>query len=308
MTRWRRFSAWIRAIKPVRVYRLYSGRGGNLSAAGMSFQALFATFAAVWVGFSIATIVVHGDPVRLNSVISFINTQVPGLIQAGGAIDPNQLITTTTLSITSIISLGVLAYTAINWLDYTRVAFRRMFGLPVLISTFVFRKLRDLALGLIYGVVIFASSILSFLSTGLLQWFLGLFGIDDSATFSLVVRVSTVAFVLGLDMVILATLIRVLSDVQIPRRALWLGSLYGAIAVSALKVGGGFLMGAVSRNPLLASFAVLVVLLLWFNLIARAYLLTVAWISVTLDDNGVEPRTAPLIRRRMATPQSKEAA
>ena len=288
--------AWLRAVKPVRVYKLYSSRGGNLSAAGMGFQSLFATFAAVWVGFSIAAIVIQGDQARLQAVINFINTQVPGLITTGGLIDPNQLMTATALGFSSALSLIILSYTALNWLEYTRVAFRRTFGLPVLMSSFFLRKVRDVILALAYGAVILVSSLLSFLSTGFLTWILGLLGVNDTTFVKVVIRIATGLFVLGLDMVILASMIRMLSGVKIPRKPLWLGSLYGAIAVGLLKIGGGFLMGSASRNPLLASFAVLIVLLLWFNLIARAYLLSVAWIAVSLEDRGESPVDAKSVR------------
>jgi membrane protein len=40
-------------LKPVRVFLHYASNGGPLMAAGMSYQALFAVFAALWAGFSI---------------------------------------------------------------------------------------------------------------------------------------------------------------------------------------------------------------------------------------------------------------
>ncbi|MBU6264901.1 MAG: hypothetical protein KGM14_01735, partial [Actinomycetales bacterium] len=71
--------AWARGLLPYRVYKSYSAAGGNLLAAGMSFQAVFATFAAVWVGFSLTGIFLSDRPEIRKAVIAFINAQVPDL-------------------------------------------------------------------------------------------------------------------------------------------------------------------------------------------------------------------------------------
>ena len=52
----------------------------------------------------------------------------------------------------------------------------------------------------------------------------------------------------------------------------------------ALKILGGLLLGGATSNPLLASFAVFIGLLLWFNLICRVILLTSSWIAT-----GIHP-------------------
>ena len=54
---------WAKAQLPYRVYKSYSAAGGNLLAAGMSFQAVFATFAAIWVGFSLTGIFLADRPI-----------------------------------------------------------------------------------------------------------------------------------------------------------------------------------------------------------------------------------------------------
>ena len=80
--------AWVQRLKPYRVYQSYSLNGGNLSAAGMSFQSFFAVFAAVWVSFSISGLYMNAHPDVKSAVIKFINLQIPNFISTGGAIDP----------------------------------------------------------------------------------------------------------------------------------------------------------------------------------------------------------------------------
>ena len=279
--------AWVTSLKPFRVYRVYSLRGGDLSAAGMSFQALFATFAAVWVGFSLATFVLAGNTAALQAIEAFIASLVPGLLSPDGLIHPDQLLSRTTLGITSAVSLLIVGYTALNWLDYTRVAMRRMFDLPPETGNFVLRKARDLGIALIFGLAIVVSTVISLLSTASLSWLLEVLGITDSATLSVAIRAVTALVLLMFDTALLASLIRLLSAVKIPARRLWVGAFLGGIALGILKLAEGFLLNGAGRNPLLAGFAVLIGLLIWFNLVARTYLISVAWIVVGMDDAGI---------------------
>lgn len=279
--------AWVKQLTAYRVYRVYSLRGGDLSAAGMSFQALFATFAAVWVGFSLATIVAAGNTAALSAIVDFINSLVPGLLSPTGPIDPGKLLSRATLGITSAISLLIVGYTALNWLDYTRVAMRRMFDLPPAAGNFILFKARDLGIALLCGLAIVLSSVISLISSASLTWLADVLGITDSSTLTIGIRAATAVVLLAFDTALLAGLIRLLSSVALPARRLWSGALLGGIGLGVLKIAGGLLLGGAERNPLLAGFAVLVGLLIWFNLVARIYLLAVAWIAVGMDDAGI---------------------
>ena len=263
----------------------------------MSFQALFATFAAVWVGFSVATFMVAGNTAALNTVADFINALVPGLLSPGGLIDPEKLMSRTTLGVTSALSLLIVGYTSLNWLDYTRVAMRRMFDLPPASGNFVLRKVRDLGIALLFGLAIVISTLISLTSSASLTWLLNALGLTDSTTLTVSIRIVTALVLLVFDTALLAGLIRLLSAVKIPPRRLWAGALCGGIGLGVLKVAEGLLLGGASRNPLLAGFAVLVGLLIWFNLVARTYLLAVAWIAVGMDDAGIAPVDTRVSRR-----------
>ena len=306
--------AWVSQLLAYRVYRAYSLRGGNLSAAGMSFQALFATFAAVWVGFSIAAFVAAGNTAALKTIADFINALVPGLLSSDGVIDPEKLISRTTLGVTSALSLLIVGYTSLNWLDYTRVAMRRMFDLPPDAGNFVLRKARDLGIALLFGIAIVISTLISLTSTTSLGWLLGVLGITDSATLTVSIKIVTALVLLAFDTALLAGLIRLLSAVKIPVDRLWKGALWGGIGLGVLKVAWGVVIGGAGSNPLLAGFALLVGLLIWFNLVARIYLLAVAWIAVGMDDAGIavldssqQKRVQPAAHTSRQSAQKKES-
>jgi membrane protein len=126
-------------------------------------------------------------------------------------------------------------------------------------------------------------------------------------------RVVTVGVMFVLDTFVLATLYRVLASVRIPRRRLWAGALLGAVGLGALKILGSLLLGGASNNPLIASFAVLAGLLIFFNFSCQVILIGAAWINVGLEDAGIEvdPRVAAIRienARRLVESEGDESA
>ena len=73
----------ITALRPVRVFQFFATKDGALLSSGLSYQAIFALFAALWFTFSIAGFVIKGNAVLQNTLVSAINTFVPGLIGTG---------------------------------------------------------------------------------------------------------------------------------------------------------------------------------------------------------------------------------
>jgi membrane protein len=277
----------IQALKLVRAFANFSQNDGDLLAAGMSYQSLFAIFAAIWVGFSAAGIWLASTPLLLRQLIAIINQTIPGLIERGGAIDPRTLQLGSTFGWTGAIAAIGLLLTAIGWLDSTRLAVRAMFGLPHDTTNFLLQKARDLGLGLAFGVVLIVSALLSIASTQALTFLFGLIGVsDDSVWTVLAARVVGLLVAVLLYLVVLAAMFRILSRVPIPWRTLVVGSLIGSVALAALSTLGGVLLGGAGNNPLLAAFAVVVGLLVWFNLICRIILLSASWIAVGMADMG----------------------
>ena len=289
----KRALAWVKKLKPYRVYEAYSLAGGNLSAAGMSFQSFFAVFAAVWVGFSISGIYLNDHPTVKDAVIKFINLQIPNFISTGGAIDP-ALLSSMTFGWTGSLALLVLAYTAINWIEYTRVAMHRMFGLPRPTFNFVLLKLWDFVLAVFYGVVIFAGATITVFATSLFKDVLKWMGLESNvqAWIEYCVRSLVILIVFIIDAVMLALMIRVLSGVPIPYRYLWRGAALGGLALGIMKVLGSTLLGGATKNPLFATFAIFIAILIWFNLMCRVYLLTAEWIATSMRDDSIEPTDA----------------
>ena len=298
----RRIMAW----RPVRAVTHFAETGGAILAGGMTYQAVFAVFAAIWVGFSIAGLVLGSNELLTSALIDIINQSVPGLIGTRGVIDPKLLDSASTgvLTWTGAVALVGLLWTTLGWLSTTTQAVRTIFRMPRDATLFVLVKLRELGLGILFGIALIVSALISLASTEALGTILGLVGISrDSFWFTAGARTIGLLVVLVIDTATLATLFRVLSRVYIPHRHLVLGSALGGVALGALKVLGGTLLGRTGSNPLLATFAVIIGLLIWFNLMNTVILLTASWISVGMEDAGIPP--VPVDSKRAAVEQAE---
>lgn len=301
-----RVVAWAMALKPVRVFLSYSEQRGPLLAAGLSSQAIFAVFAAIWVSFSVFGIVLAGNRELQQALFELLATAVPGLIDTGegGAINPRDLVNTTVLTWTGAIALGGLLFTALGWLSSARDAVRVLGDLPAPRTNFLLLRLKDLGLALGFGVLLVISAALSVISSqglaGVLDWL----GIRDSETSDIAGRVLSIVVMFLLDTIVLGAFYRVLAGVHIPLRYLVQGAFLGAFALGVLKVLGTALLGGATRNPLLAGFAVIIGLLIWFTLICQVILLAACWVFVSMRDDGV-PLDPKLAAEREA--EEKEA-
>lgn len=307
----RRITEFVRGLKAVRVFEQYNQRRGPILSGGLAFQAIFAVFAGLWVSFSVAGIVVQSTPELRDALFTVINQSVPGLIDDGsgeGAIKKKDLLSTAALTWTGAFALGGLLFTALGWIASGRDAVRTMFSLPPDALNFLLLKLKDFGLAIGFGVVLIISAALSLGSTAALSWALDLAGLSDS---SMAAELSTrtvgllLAFVI--DVFTLGIFYRVVADVPIPIRQLVPGAVFGGLALGALKALGSALLGGATSNPLLAGFAVIVGLLIWFNLVCQVILFFASWIAVGLQDRGLEletpPQAVPPVRKPLGRPR-----
>lgn len=305
-------TAWVMKLKPMRVFLQYNTKGGPLLAAGLSYQAIFAVFAAIWVSFAIAGFVIRSNPELEKAFLQLLSTNLPGLIDdgsGGGALDVDRLFATGILTWTGAIAAVGLLFTALGWLASGRDAVRLLFGLPTAPTNFLLLKLKDLGLALAFGVAMLVSAGLSVFSTAALGAVFGWLGVDQgSAPAIITARAVGLLLVLVLDIAVLFGFYRVVSGIRIPFRQLGQGVLLAALALGLLQALGSSLLGGATRNPLLASFAVIIGLLIWFNLICQVTLIGATWIAVSADDNDVDLSGNSRLKKTRSTPKDTAAA
>jgi len=279
---------------PVRVWRHFLQNNGFLLSAGISYQALFAIFAAIYVAFAITGLWLGGNPDAVNVMIELINSYIPGLISpSGGIATPEQVqeiaaSTTGVLGVTGLIALGAVIWTAIGWVTYARRGVRDIFAIPPDRRSYVLLKARDLIAALIFGVALIVGAILSTVSSWALAWIASLVGIDLSIQgLDPSLRIGSIVVSFALNSAALAALFRFLTGTSLRWRVIWPGALLGGGALTVLQLGAGLLLSYTPSNPLLATFAIFVGLLLWFKISGIVMLVAAAWIAVATHDKDI---------------------
>jgi membrane protein len=246
-----------------------------------------------------------------NTVFAALNSIVPGLVLDGanaGVINRTDLLSVGVLGWTGAIALIGLFFTAVGWLGSGRDAVRAMFLLGPHPANFFILKLRDLALSLAFGIALVLSTTLSVASTAALSWLLGLIGIPDASVgATIAARILGLSIVFAFDVFVLGLFYRVASGVTIPRRALATGSIIAAAALGILKVVGSTLIDGAVRNPLLASFAAIIGILVWFYFVSQVIVLAASWIAVGMADRDI-PADPRAHTAALAAQQAREEA
>ncbi|MFF2493137.1 YihY/virulence factor BrkB family protein [Agromyces sp. NPDC058064] len=278
------------ALFPVRVWRHFLARNGFILAAGLSYQALFAIFAAVYVVFAVAGIWLTSNDDTLQAFINLLNSYAPGLIGPNGIISNDDLTeiaqsSTGVLGWTGVIALIGLIWTAIGWITYARMSVRSIFGLPKDTRAYALLKARDFLAGFAFGAVLIIASVLSVASTSFISWLFDLVDAPNASGWeSFLVQFGSILVVFVIDTLALAVMFRFLSGAAMPWRRMWVGSLLGSGAISVMQMLSGLLVQSATRNPLLATFTVFIALLLWFHLTSIVILTAASWIAVEAAD------------------------
>lgn len=279
------------ATFPVRVWRNFTVNNGFLLSAGMSYYVLFALFALLYVTFAGAGLWLGGSADAIEIAVQVVNTYIPGLIGVGGLFtvgDVTEIAKNAVgvLGITGAIAGGIALWTAVSAVTFTRRAVRDLFGLPFDARAYWLLKARDFFAAIVFGGAMLVGAVLIGLSVWALeQFFLFVHWDTDSWFFSVGARIATVAVAFALDSTALAMLVRFLTGTRLRWRFIWPGSLLGGGAMVVLQLGAGLLLARVPSNPLLASFAVILGLLLWCRWLAIVVLVAGSFIAVSADDH-----------------------
>ncbi|WP_285137925.1 YihY/virulence factor BrkB family protein [Microbacterium sp. lyk4-40-TSB-66] len=282
----RRVTAWALSLRLVRAFLVYSGARGPSLADSVTYRTLFSLFAAVLIGFSFASLWLAGNPEGLSALVRSVNSVVPGLVGENGLIKIEDIDAPAGLTIAGIVgSLGLIG-AAIGAIGSLRAALRQIAGVTTDDTLVVWVLLRNLALAIGIGVALVAGAAVTFLATAGLTFVRELLGVsaDSWVTAVLTWLLSTVV-VLALDSAAIAAAFALLSGVRARRGTLIRGALIGGVGLVVLQQLSGLFVGGASSNPLLATFASLIALLLWLNLSSQVILIAGAYITVATEED-----------------------
>ena len=285
-------SAWTATMFPLRVWNLYIRRRGPLLAAGNAYLMFFSVGAMLVAGFAVFGIIASDNAVLRDAVIDLVANVTPGLIDTGhgGLATPEQLLGTGSFGRTLIISLAALLVTAMGWINGLREGIRSMLGLARDRTNPVLSKLRDGLTLIILAIALVLTSILGLLSSaamGTISSWLGWGSFLTGAT----AQISSILLMFILDAAVAVIMFSIASRVRMPRRVLILAAVFSGAGATVLRFFSAMLLSGVTNNKLLAPFAVILGLFVWFYLLSQVYLISAAIAAVRAADLRPRPGT-----------------
>lgn len=275
----------------VRAYDRHSAVLGSQVAAALTYFGFLSFFPLLALAFSVVGYVSVFYPGAQDSVMRVVEDAFPSLIGTGeGQIDVNDIIAAKRGA--GVIGVLGLLYTGFGWIDALRDGLRRVFGTLEARMPFLRKKLVDLVVLVLLGVALLASIVVSSLATAATTQALGWVDLADSAAAAVLLKVLSVTLVLAGDTVLFAILLSRLSGAHLPWRRVRSGAVLAAVCFEVLKLLGTFLVGRTTTNPVYGTFAVVVGLLVWINLVSRLLVFVAAWTAT--QPYSLLPGEAPL--------------
>lgn len=288
-----------------RSWQRYGTRRGNLLAGGVAYLGFFSLVPALVLGFTVFGFVLRGQPALFDQVVAYVSQTLPGIVRDAanpqGIIDASTPPTPNALTLAGAVSLVTLVLSGLGWVDALREGVRAVFDQPTLQANPVLGKARDLGLLCTLGLALLLTGVLSTVVSAAASWVLGQLGVANSSTAGrLLLRALALAVVLVADFALMVIVLRLMSGLELARHDVAQGAAVGAVGLGVLKLVSGLLLASATSKPLLASFAVVIGLLVLMNLISRVMLLAAAWAATTVDDR---PGPGLAARQSAARPQ-----
>lgn len=270
---------------PLRVWNLYTRRRGPLLAAGTAYLMFFSVGAMLVAGFAILGMVAADNEVLRDAVIELVAESTPGLINTGdgGLATPEQLLGTGSFGMTLLISLVALLVTAMGWINGLREGIRSILGLARDRTNPVLSKVRDGGTLIVLAVALVFTSVLGLLSTAAMDTLSEFLGWGTFLT-GAAAQFASIVLMLILDVAVAMIMFSIAARVHMRRRVLLLAALFSGLGATVLRYFSALLLGGITNNALLAPFAVILGLFVWFFLLSQVYLISAAIAAVLAAD------------------------
>jgi len=287
-----RLIAWALTLKPTRVWLHYSERRGFMLADSITYRALFSISAGVLLGFTLAARWLGDNPQAWQALINAVDAVIPGLVGKDGVFDVSTIQAPASFTIAGIIALVFLVLSAIGAIGSLRAALRTLSDEVHDDAFWIWVMVRNFLLALAIGAGFLLSAIAALFGSAFLEVIEKWTGIDSTAYAGLLTGFGAVAVVFVLDTGLFALVFVSLSGLHVRAPTLWVGALLAGVGLTVLQQLSGLFVQGADNNPLLASFAVLIALLLWVNLSAQVMLIASTWIIIGAreDEDRVRAR------------------
>ncbi|TDC89806.1 YihY/virulence factor BrkB family protein [Actinomadura sp. 7K507] len=272
----------------IRAFQRYQERRGDRLAAALTCYAFLSFFPLLALGYSLLGYLVGVSAQARDYFIRAIDSLLPGL---SGEIRVEQIAQSKTA--VGLIGLAALMITGSNWVQVLRESLRDIWGNePDGGANFVVKRFWDLSVLAFLGVTLICGMAVTTVTTSATSTVLGWFGLQDVPGAGTGLRMLSLACAITFNAVIFLVLFTRLSGTRAPWRRIIRGALLGAAGFEALKQAATFLVARVTENPVYGTFAVLVGLMVWINLVSRFTLFVAAWTAtrvVVLTADATNP-------------------
>ncbi|WP_026118960.1 YihY/virulence factor BrkB family protein [Nocardiopsis ganjiahuensis] len=294
----------------VRAYERYADRNGNQLAGAVTYFAFLSFFPLLALAFAVVGFLAARQVELTSYLEEGLDEVLPGLSEQL----PMDQIADARVG-ASVLGLLGLLYAGLNSVSALREALHTIWLKSLKQGpNFVLRKLADLLVMVGLGTALLLTVAFTSVMQTATVWLLSLVGLDGSLIANLSLRGLALVIAIGVNMCLFLLVFALLSGAGQPTRTMWRGALLGAVGFEALKTLAATLLAGTLSNPVYASFAVLVGLLVWINLVMRVVMFSAAWTATWLpvaapytgslplpEENGMDwTRPTPVLRPREA--------
>ncbi|PRX91850.1 YihY/virulence factor BrkB family protein [Allonocardiopsis opalescens] len=260
----------------LRAYARYQDVHGDRLAAAVTYFGFLSFFPLLALAFSVVGYLAEFDPSVRAYLDAAVRDALPGLADQL----PIQDVADARVG-AGIIGLVGLVVAGLGWIAALSEALHTVWlreadGGPL-------ARLVNAPVVVVLGVAMLGSVALSGVVTSAARTVAGAVGLSGSPVTVAAVWVLGLAASVAVDTVIFLVLFWRLSGAPPRWPALWRGALIAGTGFEALKLLATLLIGGTLSNPVYASFAVLVGLLVWINIVMRFTLYAAAWTATALD-------------------------
>lgn len=280
--RWRWFDHQARA------FERYRERRGDRLAAALTCYAFLSFFPLLALAYSLLGYLVGVSAQARDYFVRAVNSQLPGL---AGQLQVEQIAQSKTA--VGVVGLVALLFTGLGWVQVLRESLRAIWGNePDGGGNFFLMRLWDAAVLAFLGVILICGMAVTTVTTSATHTVLGWLGLEHVPGAGTGLRLLSLACAIVFDTVVFLVLFTRLSGTRAPWRRIIRGALFGAVGFEFLKQIATLLLGRTTQNPVYGTFAVLVGLMVWINIVSRFSLFTAAWTAtrrVVLTADAANP-------------------
>ncbi|WP_395110982.1 YihY/virulence factor BrkB family protein [Actinomadura sp. SCN-SB] len=256
----------------VRAYRRYQDKRGDRLAAALTCYGFLSFFPLLALAYALLGYLVGVSDEARRLFVEAVGSLLPGLSEQ---LEVERIARSKTAA--GLIGLAGLLFTGLGCVQVLREALHDIWDRPRPEGNFLMARLWDGAVLAFLGATLITGMAVTTLTTSVSHSVLEWLGLDGVTGAGAALRLLSLGMAIFFDAVVFLVLFSRLSGTGAPWRTIFHGALAGALGFELLKQLAALLLGNTTRNPVYASFAVLVGLMIWINLVSRFLLLVAAW-------------------------------